>query len=121
MTGYSNRISLDFDGWTSWLKVIYASVRLWLREDMTYMTLYRSPSGKGLHVVAFLSSRITLEQQIQIREELFDDPIRIIYSKQDLKKGMLSDVLFTHKKIKGKWKKEKKILELTKRQRVEWS
>uniref|UniRef100_A0A6M3IEB5 DNA primase n=1 Tax=viral metagenome TaxID=1070528 RepID=A0A6M3IEB5_9ZZZZ len=109
---YVGRISLDYDSYTELPTAIRALLKLYFDRNVRRVGLYSSASGRGLHILATLNKPITVTEQLRIRQELGDCKDRVKFSKKDLKKGFNPDVLFTHKKVNGKWKKEQLIIQL---------
>lgn len=108
----TNRISLDYDHkWLDLYSIGFSFIYLSLFHKWKQVTIYKSPSGKGWHVIFQLVNQISLKKQLEIRKMLGDCAYRLKYSKKDLKNGYNSDVLFTHKKVDGKWIKEEKVLD----------
>jgi len=109
---YVGRISLDYDSYTELPTAIRALLKLYFDRNTRRVGLYSSASGRGLHIIAVLNKQITIEDQLRIRTELGDCKNRIKFSKKDKERGFNPDVLFTHKKVNGKWKKEQLIIQL---------
>tara|TARA_Y100000310_G_C20669255_1_gene809344 strand:- start:624 stop:965 length:342 start_codon:yes stop_codon:yes gene_type:complete len=108
----TNRITLDWDNISlrdamQRLNTVLGVARL--NKDLYYShtECWNSPSGKGFHIIMHLKKWITYKTQLKFRKEWQDCTKRLKFSKRDLKKGYNPDVLFTHKKIKGKWREEK--------------
>jgi hypothetical protein len=80
--------------------------------------IYISASGKGLHFELFLKKPVSIGESFKIRENLGDDPKRIMFSKADFSRGWDFDILFTYKKIwnpktkKWEWKKRRFLEEV---------
>jgi hypothetical protein len=104
------KIGLDIDGTTD--------QTLTRRRINRYLGLierfvvYESASGKGLHFELYLKRPVTIGESFTIRENLGDDPKRLMFSKADHARGWDFDILFTLKKINGEWKRRKFVEEV---------
>lgn len=106
----TNRLTIDFD------KRNLREVRRIAKEIATNkqkrvknVEIYRSSSGKGYHIIAYLKQNMTYSTQFRLRKKYQDCENRLKISKRDYKKGHNPDVMFTHKKINGTWKQVKLV------------
>ena len=108
----TNKITLDLDkfSWEMVEAVAGEFIENTVDGELNEMRIYQSAGGEGYHIECEMNWWTTPEMQLLIREEFYDDPKRLKWSKIDLKQGFAWDVLFTFKKICGQWKKRKLIM-----------
>ena len=82
------------------------------KRNVYRIDVFRSPSGRGFHVIGHLREPISFKQQLDEREKLGDCKQRLRFSRRDLKRGFNPDVMFTHKKIDGEWKEEELLFKV---------
>lgn len=99
----TDRITIDLDD-TELHHALMRALEAHFSHDAFQTSGYRSASGKGFHIIVQLRKGITFPQQFEYRRRLGDCPARLWLSKKDYERGFNPDVLFTNKKINGKWK-----------------
>lgn len=99
------KIGLDIDKTTCPQKTLNRIVRY--KNIVERVVIYLSASGKGLHFEVYLNKPISIGESFTMRENLGDDPVRLMFSKADFARGWDFDILFTYKKIDGVWKRRK--------------
>jgi len=104
------KIGLDIDKTLDQTKT---RTRIYNYKDLIErFIVYKSASGTGLHFELYLRRPVTIGESFKIRENLGDDPIRLMFSKADFYRGWDFDILFTYKKINGEWKRRTFIEEV---------
>lgn len=106
----TERLSIDMDDCT----IIEAMQKAFQIKDnyqnVKIIHIIESSSRNGYHIIAELKHKITFEEQLKLREHYGDCYGRLKYSKEDLKYGFNPDVMFTAKKINGRWKYAKEVM-----------
>ena len=88
--------------------------RIMKKEVLTYLRennykikgwfFYQSASLEGRHLEVYFIMPIKVSEHFKLREMFRDDPARLKISKKDFTRNFNYDMMFTHKKINGKWR-----------------
>jgi len=95
-----DRIGIDLD-YTVLSPELLACVYM-LSKKYGKVSVETSPSGWGHHVLIDPDRNYSDKTKLDIREELFDDEKRIKHSRRNLKRGWVTDIMFTAKCLEGR-------------------